>query len=302
MGSKGEILEDCGLTELEAAVRNCTDRVQYGDLTSLSGDDVVAVMQRVETCQRQLSALGSKLIIEATDRGLPESSGAGSPVAFLRHTLHLTRHDASTRIKIASQVGEFHQADGQLAPPVLEVTAEAYEAGDISRDHVRNIVEVMNHLPADVPVETRAETEQILVNYCCEGWPDDLPRMGREILARLDPEGTVVSDADRHRRRGIKVGRPGIDGMSWIEGWLTPQLRALLDAFLAKYARPGCATTRTPTARRSPTPSSTPRCWRRPRAAIVVMPGSGCTTRSSPCCSPIWICASSARIAVCRCR
>ncbi|WP_083913349.1 HNH endonuclease signature motif containing protein [Nocardia concava] len=239
MGSKGETLDSCGLTELEAAVRNCADRVQYGDLSSLSGEDVVAVMQRVETCQRQLSALGSKLIIEASDRGLPESSGAGSPVAFLRHTLHLTRHDASTRIKIAAQVGEFHQANGQLAPPVLEVTAEAYEAGDISRDHVRNIVDVMNHLPADVPVETRAETEQILVNYCCEGWPDDLPRMGREILARLDPEGTVVSDADRHRRRGIKVGRPGIDGMSWIEGWITPQLRALLDAFFAKYARPG---------------------------------------------------------------
>ncbi|GAB0104806.1 HNH endonuclease signature motif containing protein [Nocardia sp. JMUB6875] len=239
MGSKGVTFDGCGLTEMVAAVEAFADCILTGDLTAFSGEEIVAMMQQVETSKRRLSALDSKLIIEASDRGLPETSGAGSPVAFLRHTLHLTRHDASTRIKIAAQVGEFHQADGQLAPAVLEVTAEAYEAGDISRDHVRNIVDVMNHLPADVPVETRAETEQILVNYCCEGWPDDLPRMGREILARLDPEGTVVSDADRHRRRGIKVGRPGIDGMSWIEGWLTPQLRALLDAFLAKYARPG---------------------------------------------------------------
>ncbi|GAB0107051.1 HNH endonuclease signature motif containing protein [Nocardia sp. JMUB6875] len=239
MDSKGETFDSCGLVELEAAVAAIVDRVGHGDLTLFFDQDVVALMQRLETCQRQLSALGSKLIIEASERSLPETSGAGSPVAFLRHTLNLSRYDAATRIKIAKQVGEFRQLTGHVAPPVLEATAEAFEAGDISRDHVRNIVDVMTHLPTDVPAEARVETERILVDYCLKGWPDDLPRMGREILARLDPEGTVISDDDRRRRRGILVGRPGVDGMSWIEGWLTPQLRALLDAFLAKYARPG---------------------------------------------------------------
>ncbi|MGW3541709.1 DUF222 domain-containing protein [Nocardia niigatensis] len=52
-------------------------------------------------------------------------------------------------------------------------------------------------------------------------------------------DGKVVSDADRRRRRGLILGRPGVDGMSWIEGWLTPELRALLDAVFAKLARPG---------------------------------------------------------------
>ncbi|WP_281033194.1 DUF222 domain-containing protein [Nocardia niigatensis] len=109
----------------------------------------------------------------------------------------------------------------------------------MSRDHVRNIIDVMNHLPTSIPTESRVEAEAILVGHSRVGWPDDLPKIGRDILARIDPDGKVVSDADRRRRRGLILGRPGVDGMSWIEGWLTPELRALLDAVFAKLARPG---------------------------------------------------------------
>ena len=38
---------------------------------------------------------------------------------------------------------------------------------------------------------------------------------------------------------GITIGRQGRDGMSKITGWLDPQLRAGLDAVLAKLAAPG---------------------------------------------------------------
>ncbi|MTE13980.1 HNH endonuclease signature motif containing protein [Nocardia aurantiaca] len=151
----------------------------------------------------------------------------------------MSRYDAAVRVKITKQCGEFFQPTGHLRPAVLPRVAEAFEAGDISRDHVRNIVDVMAHLPAGVPVEVRVEAEEILVGHCRVGWPDDLPGIGREVLARLDPDGMVVSEADRRRKRGIVVCRPGVDGMSWIEGWITPELRALLDAVFAKLARPG---------------------------------------------------------------
>ncbi|MFE3226885.1 DUF222 domain-containing protein [Nocardia sp. NPDC059228] len=78
-----------------------------------------------------------------------------------------------------------------------------------------------------------------MVGHSRVGWPDDLPKIGRDILARVDPDGKVVSDTDRRRRRGLILGRPGVDGMSWIEGWITPELRALLAAVFAKLARPG---------------------------------------------------------------
>ncbi|MFE3196076.1 DUF222 domain-containing protein, partial [Nocardia sp. NPDC059240] len=240
MGSIGVTFDNCGIAELAAAVDTLTDAIAHASLTQFADADVVALMQQLETCKRKLSALDSKLIVEASDRSLPETSGAGKLIPFLRHTLGLSAHDASVRVKITRECGEFTEPTGHLRPAALSATAEAFEAGAISRDHARNIVDIVKHLPADIPAEARTEAEALLVEKSCAGlFPDDLPKIGREIMARVDPDGTVFNDADRRRRRGIILGRPGVDGMSWIEGWLTPELRALLDGFLAKFARPG---------------------------------------------------------------
>ncbi|GAB2551194.1 HNH endonuclease signature motif containing protein [Nocardia heshunensis] len=239
MHSKGDRLDTCGITTLVTAVQQLTDAVQHDGLNSLPDSAFMEFLRDLETCKRQLSALDSPLIIEIANRGLAQSTGAGSLKEFLRQTLGLSRYDAAGRVKITEACGEFLTSTGKPRPVALSATAEAYESGAISRDHVRHLVEVMTHLPADIAPEAYAETEQHLLEHCLTGHPDDLPKIGREILARLDPEGTVISDADRRRRRGITIGRPGVDGMSKIEGWLTPELRAYLDAFLAKYARPG---------------------------------------------------------------
>ncbi|MEC3919796.1 HNH endonuclease signature motif containing protein [Nocardia sp. CDC160] len=239
MDSMGVTFDNCGISELGAAVETVSNSVLHGRL-EFSNTEVVALMQQLETYIRRLSALDSKLIIEAHERALPEESGAGKLIPFLRHTLGLSAHDASVRVKITHECGEFREPTGHLRPANLAIAADAYAAGAISRDHVRHIVTIMTHLPTDIPTEARAQTEQLLVEKSAEGlFPDDLPKIGREILARLDPDGTVINDADRRRRRGIIVGRPGVDGMSHIEGWMTPELRALWDAVMAKFARPG---------------------------------------------------------------
>ncbi|MEC3916464.1 HNH endonuclease signature motif containing protein [Nocardia sp. CDC160] len=239
MNSKGETLDSTGIGALMTEVTNVADTVLNGGLNRLTDTDVVEFMRRLEICKRQLAALDSALVIEASERDLPRKAGVKDAVPSLRQTLGLSRYDASMRVKIAGACGEFLGADGKPRPITLAATANAYETGVISRDHVRGIVDIMTHLPAEVPAQARTETEQLLVEHCVTGLPDDLPKIGREILARLDPEGTVISDADRRRRRGITISRPGVDGMSKIEGWLTPELRALLDAIFAKLARPG---------------------------------------------------------------
>ncbi|GAB2549655.1 HNH endonuclease signature motif containing protein [Nocardia heshunensis] len=239
MHSKGETFETCGIIQLVTAVQSVSATLRDNGLSTLADSEFTKFVSLLETCKRQLSAMDSRLILEISDRGLPQSSGAGDLVSFLRQTLGLSRYDAAGRVKIARACAGLLDASGHPRADTLSATAEAYEAGDISRDHARHIVDVMTHLPADIAPEAYAETEQHLLEHCLTGHPDDLPKIGREILARLDPEGTVISDADRRRRRGITIGRPGVDGMSKVEGWLTPELRAYLDAFLAKYARPG---------------------------------------------------------------
>ncbi|MEE6180088.1 DUF222 domain-containing protein, partial [Mycobacterium sp. 050134] len=54
----------------------------------------------------------------------------------------------------------------------------------------------------------------------------------------LHPDGDF-SDAERARRRAITLGRQDADGMSPLSGLLTPELRATLEAVLAKLAAPG---------------------------------------------------------------
>ncbi|MEC3954060.1 DUF222 domain-containing protein [Nocardia sp. CDC153] len=239
MNSKGETLDSTGIGALMTAITNVADNALHGGLKPLADIDAVEFMRRLEICKRQLAAVDSALVIEIAERDLPRKAGVKDVVPFLRQTLGLSRYDAAMRVKIAEACGEFLGADGTPRPVTLAATANAFEAGVISRDHVRGIVDIMTHLPADVPAPARVETEALLVEHCVTGHPDDLPKIGREILARLDPEGTVISDADRRRRRGITISRPGVDGMSKIEGWLTPELRALLDAIFAKLARPG---------------------------------------------------------------
>lgn len=215
------------------------DSLASADLTRFSDSAVVELMQRLEVCKRRSAALDSRLLIEASDRSIPEHCGAGGCVRFLRETLNLSRFDASCRVRVAGQVGEFRDPTGHLRAPALPVAAQAFEAGEISRDHVRGIIEVINHLPDSVDADVRADTEQILVTYCRTGWPDDLPRIGRTILARLDPDGSLTTERDQKRLCGIEIGRQRLDGMSRISGWLTPQARAVWEPVLAKFARPG---------------------------------------------------------------
>ncbi|MET8430017.1 DUF222 domain-containing protein [Nocardia sp. NPDC004860] len=239
MNSKEATLDTCGIAELATAVETLSNSILHGNLDQFTDSEVVELMRKLETCKRQLSALDSRLVIETSDRSLPQQNGDNDLVPFLRHTLGLSRYDASVRVKIAGACGEFFDRTGQPCTATLPATAKAFETAAISRDQVRGIVEIMTHLPSDIPTQARAEAEELLVAFCHTESPDDLPKIGREILARLDPNGTVISDADRRHRRGIMIGRPGVDGMSKMEGWLTPGLRASLDAILAKFARPG---------------------------------------------------------------
>jgi hypothetical protein len=70
--------------------------------------------------------------------------------------------------------------------------------------------------------------------------PDQLQKLASRLADILNPDGKF-DDKDRARRRGFTWGRQQADGMS--EGKLvaTPEVRAGLDAFMAKFAAPGMA-------------------------------------------------------------
>ena len=56
----------------------------------------------------------------------------------------------------------------------------------------------------------------------------------------LDPDGTLASDEDHHRRRGLTLS-PRPDGSSDLRGRLTPECAAVLQAVLDPLAKPASA-------------------------------------------------------------
>ena len=127
---------------------------------------------------------------------------------------------------------------GEPLPPVLPATAEAQRAGDIGAGHVAVIRSFWHRLPDFVDVETRAKAETQLARLGSEHRPDELSKLADKLSDCLNPDGNFT-DADRARRRGITIGKQDIDGMSAINGYLTPEARATIDAVFAKLAAPG---------------------------------------------------------------
>ncbi|WP_254207326.1 HNH endonuclease signature motif containing protein [Nocardia alni] len=237
-----------GTGRLDAAplLSAVTDLLEQS-LTPLPDRDLVEVLREVERGARMLAAVQHRLLIEVDIRKLPLDSGDKTVKRFLMNTLRLGSAEAGARVHAAFQVGTTFNLSGDAEDPQLPDTAAALRRGDISLDHVRGVAAVMKRVPRGVGMDEREAAEQLLAQLAVDGNPDDLGKLGDKILGYLDPDGRITDDTDRARMRGIRIGRQRADGMSPITGDLDPALRALLDAFLAKYARPGVANPQDPT-------------------------------------------------------
>ncbi|PZU01818.1 MAG: hypothetical protein DI630_10935 [Gordonia sp. (in: high G+C Gram-positive bacteria)] len=69
--------------------------------------------------------------------------------------------------------------------------------------------------------------------------PTELEVCGREVLARVDPDGTLTDDVDRRRNRGLSDGAQGLDMMSKLTGNLDPATLALFRTVMDVWAAPG---------------------------------------------------------------
>ncbi|MGO9157554.1 HNH endonuclease signature motif containing protein, partial [Mycobacterium sp.] len=122
--------------------------------------------------------------------------------------------------------------------PRLSHTAAAQRGGLVGDGHVKVIRNFCAHLPAEVDLGTREAAEADLAGKAGGYRPDELAKYAQRIMDWLHPDGEF-SDAERARKRGIMLGKQEFDGMSRISGLVTPELRAAIEAMLAKLAAPG---------------------------------------------------------------
>ena len=142
------------------------------------------------------------------------------------------------RVAEAAELGPRRARTGEPLPPLLTGTAAAQRAGKIGAGHVRVIRRFLHQLPNAVDLGTREAAEAHLAELATQHRPDDLAGLAAQITAYLNPDGSYT-DEDRARRRGLTLGKQGLDGMSELRALLTPEARARVEAVLAKTAAPG---------------------------------------------------------------
>jgi hypothetical protein len=204
---------------------------------ALTTPERLALLEDCEWIRRCLPAVEHPLINQLAEQSDATELG-GKLAQALADRLRITRAEASRRIHEAEDLSERRALNGEPLEPVLPATAEAQRTGAIGSGHVAVIRSFWHRLPDFVDIETRHKAEAQLARLSLEHRPDELAKLADKLTDCLNPDGDFT-DIDRAKRRGITVGKQDLDGMSPINGYLTPEGRATLDAVLAKLAAPG---------------------------------------------------------------
>jgi len=218
---------------LDAAV----DGVAGLGFDALTTREWLALLERCERVRRRLPVPEHQLINHLARQATPEELGGKLSHAVAEWTL-ISRAEASRRIKEAADLGPRRGLTGEPLAPILAGTAAAQRAGKLGAGQVAVIRRFYHQLPGWVDQATRDSAEADLAKKGTQFRPEQLAGLADTMVDCLNPDG-IYRDEDRARRRGITLGNQQADSMSELRGWLTPELRATLEAVLAKLAAPG---------------------------------------------------------------
>lgn len=220
-------------TALDAAVQT----VGALDWDALPAKERLEALDRLEVATRRQRA-SSHSITSSLDRN---DNGEIGPILprVIADVLRLSLSESRRRLRDARQLSVRTTLTGQTLPPQLPATAKAWEAGQLDPEHLRTIQKFLRDLPDHLPPAATEDAEKFLSEKALELRPDQLEKVADRLALQLNPDGKF-SDEERERRRGFTwCGRQRPDGMSVGRLVATPQLRAEIDAWLAKFGAPG---------------------------------------------------------------
>ncbi len=209
------------------------ETLRAADADSLGAPERYLALERLENVQRQVRAVGSALVC-----GLDQVEGCPPVSLALSDVLRISRAEARRRIRDAAQLAPRITITGQPMPPVLPATAKAWDAGILDIEHLRVIQSFIRDLPGDIPAPAVETAEGFLAEKAADLRPDQLERLASRLALTLNPDGKFT-DEDRARQRGFLWCGQRADGTSIGKLTATPELRAYLDAWFAKFAAPG---------------------------------------------------------------
>jgi hypothetical protein len=233
------------LTALNAASSSYLAEVAAGSFSGLSDADLLAELRTRELVARRQAVADQELLAELDRRGVAARLSMPSTAAVLQAMLRVSPPEAKRRVQDAARFAHRLTATGEAQAPVRPLVAQAQAVGDMSIEQARTIAKVLERIPITVTVEDVTDAEQALVQAADTLRPYQLGQLGERILAWLDPDGTLASDAEQQRRRRLTLA-PRSDGTYAMSGELTAACGATLTALLSAHAAPQPATDGTP--------------------------------------------------------
>jgi hypothetical protein len=193
-------------------------------------------LERLETARRHQTVASYDLIASLAKEEFAAIGGV--PHKVIADWLRISCTEARGRIHNAEQLAPRLTLTGQVLPPQLPATAQAWRAGMLDEQHLRVIQSFVRDLPEITPAATVEQAEQFLAEQAANLRPDQLDKLADRYAVLINPDGKF-SDADRGRQRGFTWCSQRRDGMSIGKLVATPELRANLDAWMARFAAPG---------------------------------------------------------------
>ncbi len=233
-------MSSTGLPDVDAvfdALDAEVDRACALVLDALNPRQQLAVLERCERLRRRIPAVEHPLI-NSLARQAPCLELGGALSHALTESLLISRADAARRVKEARDLGPRHGLTGEPVPPALAATAAAQRAGDLGAAQVGVIRTFYHQLPGWIDTTARDFAEAQLAGFGTQFGPEHLTELARGMANALNPDGTFT-DEDRARHRGLTLGHQQPDGMSALRALITPELRATLEAVVAKLGAPG---------------------------------------------------------------
>ncbi|MDL9936534.1 DUF222 domain-containing protein [Gordonia sp. ABSL1-1] len=223
--------------ELVASLHALIDRLAATDLSRCTDAELVEVARAHEKAMNRLVHAGDRQLVEISDRGLPRAMGYRSLSNFLNIELRVS--DPGRRRAQMKATAQFRQLDGRPAEAKYPALAAAFAEGAVGYAHVRTAVDVLDAIPVAVEHDRKLAAQETVAELAGKHTPAEIGQLGARLLAHLDPDGDLVNDRDRKRRRNLWLNRQGVDKMSKLTGHLDPETRGLLEVALAAWAKPG---------------------------------------------------------------
>jgi hypothetical protein len=199
----------------------------HRSLSMLGDNDLLALHRRLVAFTAQVQAVRLQQLAEIDDRGVAETVGAVSTLAWVKGATGVRHTHAVRDVRLARALKDRY-AD----------TAAALGAGQISLDHAEEIRACIDALPAHVDPATRCLGERELLGQARHFDPRALHRLGQHLHSVLDPDGPEdvgCKENAAYDARELWV-QPYDDGRVHLRGSLDPETGALFLATLEPMA------------------------------------------------------------------